>query len=131
MGGGSKSASERWKSAKKLKAKQPAAEAGGSKAAEPAAKGELDRLTSLADKLLSMGEFGIYEDTYEGITFRISQEAESHGELLHSSHSTWVWLVRVQTSQCCGSCCFLIVLQFLGHRQLLSNADQKQCSGGI
>ncbi len=64
----------------KQKAGQPAAEAGG--CGTSAAKGDLDQLTSLADTLLSLGEFGIYEDTYEGLTFRISQEAESHGELL-------------------------------------------------
>ena len=68
----------------KQKAGQPAAEAGG--CGTSAAKGDLDRLTSLADTLLSLGEFGIYEDTYEGLTFRISQEAESHGELLRTSY---------------------------------------------
>lgn len=82
LGGGTKSASERWKSAKKKKADKAAAEVGERETTEAAAKGDLDRLTSLADTLLSVGEFSIYEDTFESIKYRISQEEEAHGELL-------------------------------------------------
>lgn len=85
LGGGTKSASERWKSAKKKKADKAAADVDEREASEAAAKGDLDRLTSLADTLLSVGEFGIYEDTFESIKYRISQEEEGHGELLHAT----------------------------------------------
>ena len=97
LGGGTKPASERWKSAKKKKADKTAADEGEREGSGAAAKGDLDRLTSLADTLLSVGEFGIYEDTFESIKYRISQE-ETHGGLLHimtaCGRGVWACLSR-------------------------------------